>query len=100
VAIEQVNGGSPPGETTVISLMHGGIATSGDAHRYLVKSGVRYSHILDPLTGWPVRDAPRSVTVVAGMCTEAGMLATFAMLQGGDAETFLEKQKLQYWCRR
>lgn len=99
VAIEQI-GEEAREETTVISLLHGGIATSGDAHRYLLKDGVRYSHILDPLTGWPVRDAPRSVTVVAGTCTEAGMLATFALLQGGDAETFLEEQKLRCWCRR
>jgi thiamine biosynthesis lipoprotein len=99
VAIEQA-GEDAREETTVISLQLGGIATSGDAHRYLLKDGVRYSHILDPVTGWPVRDAPRSVTVVAGTCTEAGMLATFAMLQGADAEAFLEEQKVQCWCLR
>jgi thiamine biosynthesis lipoprotein len=57
---------------------------------------VRYGHILNPKTGWPVIDAPRSVTVVAGTCTEAGMLSTLAMLAGPEAETFLEAQQVRY----
>jgi len=43
---------------------------------------------------------PRSVTVAAGRCVEAGMLATFAMLQGRDAEAFLDGQDVRYWCLR
>lgn len=45
-----------------------------------MKDGVQYGHILNPKTGWPVHPAPRSVTVVADSCTEAGLLATLAML--------------------
>ena len=48
-----------------IRLARGGLATSGDARRYLLGDGQRLSHILDPRTGWPIRDAPRSVTVAA-----------------------------------
>ena len=81
----------------LISMKHGGVATSGDAHRFLVKDGVRYGHILDPRTGWPVPDGPRSVTVHADSCTEAGILATLAMLQGDGAETFLQQQQLHYF---
>jgi thiamine biosynthesis lipoprotein len=66
----------------------------------LLKDGIRYSHILNPLTGWPVQDAPRSVTVIAGTCTEAGILATFAMLHGEQAEAFLEQQGVKHWCIR
>jgi thiamine biosynthesis lipoprotein len=84
----------------LIELRSGGLATSGDARRYLLRKGVRYSHILDPRTGWPVTRAPRSVTVVAGSCVEAGLLATLAMLQGSDAESFLEEQGVRWWCRR
>jgi thiamine biosynthesis lipoprotein len=61
---------------------------------------VRYSHILDPRSGWPVAQAPRSVTVAAGRCVEAGMLATFALLQGAGAESFLREQGVRYWCMR
>ena len=66
----------------------------------LERGGVRYSHILDPRTGWPVAGAPRSVTVAAPTCTEAGMLATFAMLRGTDAEAFLDVEGVRSWCLR
>ncbi len=58
---------------------------------------MRYSHILDPTTGWPIADAPRSITVAAGTCVQAGMIATLAMLQGAGAKAFLEAQKFQFW---
>ena len=83
-----------------IDLKEGALATSGDARRFILKDGIRYGHILDPLTGWPVRDAPHSVTVAAATCTEAGMTSTLAMLRGPDAEAFLDAQDALYWCRR
>jgi len=81
-------------------LIRGGIATSGDTRRYLLKDDIRYSHILDPKTGWPVVNAPHSITVVANSCTEAGILATMAMLQGKNAEAFLKDQGVTYWSQR
>ena len=83
-----------------LQLKQGALATSGDANRYLLKDGERYSHILNPRTGWPVRQAPRSVTVLAETCTQAGLLATLAMLQGQKAETFLAEQGGQHWIIR
>jgi thiamine biosynthesis lipoprotein len=83
-----------------IRLSAGALATSGDAKRFLLKDGVRYGHILDPTTGWPVREAPRSVTVAAGTCLDTGMLATFAMLKGRQAEAFLAAQNVQHWVLR
>jgi thiamine biosynthesis lipoprotein len=85
---------------TRISLTLGALATSGDARRYLLRGGKRYGHILDPRTGWPVENAPRSVTVAAPSCTHAGMLATLAMLHGADAESFLDAEDADYWCVR
>jgi len=84
----------------LIRLKTGALATSGDSRRYLLKNGKRYGHILNPLTGWPIEDAPRSITVAADTCTQAGMLATLAMLCGAEAEVFLERQDTQYWCLR
>lgn len=81
-------------------LVRGGLATSGDARRYLLRRGVRYSHVLNPRTGWPVRGAPRSVTVVADSALEAGLLATLALLQGRHAEAFLAEQDVTHWCYR
>jgi FAD:protein FMN transferase len=42
--------------------------------------------------------APRSVTVAASSCTEAGVLATLALLHGARAREFLEEQGVvRYW---
>jgi thiamine biosynthesis lipoprotein len=84
----------------MLDLAQGGLATSGDARRYLLKDGVRYSHILDPRTGWPVMGAPRSVTVAAASCVEAGLTATLAMLHGPAAEKFLVQEGIRAWCIR
>jgi thiamine biosynthesis lipoprotein len=81
----------------VLTLERGALATSGDSRRFLLKDSIRYSHILDPRSGWPVPNAPRSVTVAASSCTEAGLLATLAMLQGAQARSFLEAQQVQHW---
>ncbi|MCW9023217.1 MAG: FAD:protein FMN transferase [Gammaproteobacteria bacterium] len=85
---------------TVLELKSGALTTSGDARRYLLKEGIRYGHILDPRTGWPVRDMPSSVTVAAATCTEAGILSTLAMLKGAEAESFLKQQEVKSWVMR
>ena len=99
VGIESVSSRLPERER-ILSLSIGALATSGDARRYLLRDGVRYSHILDPRTGWPVPDAPRSITVAADTCTQAGMMSTLAMLKGAQAEEFLDAQAVLYWCDR
>ena len=80
-----------------LEIARGGLATSGDARRFLTWRGRRLGHILDPRTGWPVEDAPGSVTVVARTCLEAGTLSTLAYLQGPGARDFLERQGVQFW---
>lgn len=81
-----------------IQLSKGAIATSGDTRKFLFKDGVRYSHVLHPKTGWPVTRAPRTITVVANTCTEAGILATLALLHEEKAEEFLRSENIKYWC--
>jgi thiamine biosynthesis lipoprotein len=97
VAIESVDGGA---SSARLEISCGALTTSGDARRYLLKDGVRYSHILDPRKGWPVRNPPHSVTVAAPTCMEAGILSTFAMLQGRKAEAFLRREGVQSWVVR
>lgn len=84
----------------IISLKSGALATSGDARRFIIKDGVRYGHILNAKTGWPIAKAPRSITVVAPQCIQAGILATLALLQGCNAERFLADQEIKFWARR
>lgn len=78
-------------------LKQGGIATSGDVYRYLLKEGIRYSHILNPHTGWPIVNTPHAVTVVAETCLEAGILATLAILNGKSAKYFLINEEVKFW---
>jgi thiamine biosynthesis lipoprotein len=40
------------------------------------------------------------VTVAGGSCTEAGLLATAALLQGVNAERFLQMQEVRHWVLR
>jgi thiamine biosynthesis lipoprotein len=96
IGIEAARAGESRG-TIIIGLSAGALATSGDARRFLLKDGVRYGHILDPTTGWPIEDAPASITVAADTCTQAGMLSTLAMLQGAGAREFLDAQGVDYW---
>jgi len=98
VGVEAPGPNAPP--ALVLELSRGALATSGDTHRYVLHAGVRYGHILDPRTGWPVRGAPRSVTVAAASCIEAGTLATIALLHGLDAEAFLDDMGARHWCLR
>ena len=98
VGVEQPDGDGPA--LRVIAVERGGLATSGDARRFLLRDGVRYGHVLDPRTGWPVRGAPASVTVLADSCLEEGLLATLALLHGRDAEAFLRGQQARFWCHR
>jgi len=98
VAVESINKANSV--DALVRLNTGSIATSGDSQRYLEKNGIRYSHILNPITGMPVLNAPHSISVAAKSCMQAGMLSTIAMLQGSNAESFLNAQEVQYWIQR
>ena len=87
----------PPRQSPVLQLKQGALATSGDSRRFVLRDGVRYGHVLNPKTGWPVMHAPRSVTVAASSCTEAGLLATLAILHGAKAREFLNEQAVRHW---
>ena len=89
-----------PRAAKVIELTAGALATSGDTFRYVTSNGQRLPHILDPRSGEPVRRAPRSVTVAAATCTNAGMLTTLAMLRGPGAEEFLAAEGVRHWVQR
>ena len=84
-----------------IRLKRGAVASSGSTKKYIVHKGKRYSHILNPLTGYPATDSGfRSITVCGDSCLTAGFLATISFMKGKDAVEFLRAQNVEYYLNR
>ncbi|MGI9592712.1 MAG: FAD:protein FMN transferase [Myxococcota bacterium] len=86
---------APESAVATVDLFAGGIATSGDYERFVVLEGKRYSHLLDPRTGWPV-EGLAGVSVAAPHCLVAGSATTIAMLKGADGAPWLEELGLPH----
>ncbi|MGD2100263.1 MAG: FAD:protein FMN transferase [Desulfobacterales bacterium] len=68
----------------VVSIFNQAFATSGDYRNFFEIDGVRYSHVIDPRTGYPVSNGVVSVSIIADNCTLADGLATAIMVMGVD----------------
>jgi thiamine biosynthesis lipoprotein len=78
-------------------LHHGALASSGDYERCLTIDGIRYGHILNPKTGWPVKKLA-AVSVVSDFCVIAGSASTIAMLKEEQGAAWLDTLGLpHYW---
>ncbi len=66
----------------MLSLEAGGVATSGVSRNFFEYQGERYSHLIDPRTGYPLRSSLTSVTVLAPTCLDADGAATAVMVLG------------------
>lgn len=73
-----------------LALTDGALASSGDYQRCIILDGVRYSHILNPKTGYPVQHFA-SVSVVGDFCVVAGSASTIAMLKEKQGCDWLEQ---------
>ncbi len=67
---------------TVLQITDIGLATSGDYKNFRLHSGVRYSHTLDPRTGWPVTHNLASVSVLSSRAADADGYATALLVMG------------------
>jgi FAD:protein FMN transferase len=72
---------SPRNLVAIVSTFEGAVLTSGDYERFFIADGVRYSHIMDPRSGYPSQGVS-SVTVVAESAALADGIATAAMVLG------------------
>jgi thiamine biosynthesis lipoprotein len=68
----------------VVSIYNQAFATSGDYRNFFELNGVRYSHVIDPRTGYPVSNGVVSVSIIADNCTLADGLATAIMVMGAE----------------
>jgi len=66
----------------VLSLENKAMATSGDYRNYYEIEGIRYSHEIDPRTGYPAQTGVASATVIASNCMDADALATTLIIMG------------------
>ena len=71
------------------------VATSGNYRKYYEKDGIRYSHTIDPKTGYPVKHSLLSVTVISNRCALADAYATAIMAMGlEDALLFIKEKQV------
>lgn len=79
----------------IISIEDKAVATSGNYRAFYMENGIKYSHTIDPRTGYPARNQLLSATVVADNCALADGVATACMVMGKDSSiTFINEHGL------
>ncbi len=81
-----------PGLLDNLELKDAAVATSGDYAQYFIKDNKRYSHILNPKTGYPASSGVASVTVIARDCLTSDALATAIFVLGKERGEALAKK--------
>jgi len=72
------------GVQQILQLTDIALATSGDYRNFFEKDGIRFSHTLDPRTGFPIKHKLASVTVLTNSTMEADAWATALMVMGAE----------------
>jgi thiamine biosynthesis lipoprotein len=68
----------------IIKLKDRSLATSGNYRKFYVENGIKYSHTIDPKTGYPAKNQLLSATIIADECAIADGIATACMVMGKD----------------
>jgi thiamine biosynthesis lipoprotein len=73
-----------PGEKlqAIIRISDRALATSGNYRKFYVENGIKYSHTIDPKTGYPAKNRLLSATILADECAMADGIATACMVMG------------------
>ncbi|MBN2173496.1 MAG: FAD:protein FMN transferase [Bacteroidales bacterium] len=88
------NAGYGEGLNAIVELKDKALATSGNYRKFYEENGIRYSHTIDPKTGYPVQHTLLSVSVLAVDCTTADAFATAFMVLGIEkSKEFLQNRK-------
>lgn len=92
IAVEHPGAGADA-SPVVLALTDAAVATSGDYRNYFEYQGRRYSHAIDPHTGWPVDNGVAAATVIASSVMRADALATAMMVLGPEAGLALAERE-------
>ncbi len=88
------NSNAPQTLKATLTLKNRSMATSGNYRKFFMQNGVKYSHTIDPKTGYPAKNTLLSVTVLAETCIIADAYATAFMVMGLDrSKEFLNKHQ-------
>jgi FAD:protein FMN transferase len=68
----------------IVALSDKSLATSGNYRKFYEFDGVKYTHSINPKTGYPSRDKILSATIIADECSLADAYATACMVMGFD----------------
>jgi len=66
----------------IVNLNNKSLATSGNYRKFYEYEGIKYSHSINPKTGFPARDKLLSATIIADECSIADAFATACMVMG------------------
>ena len=61
------------------------LATSGNYRKFFIENGIKYSHTINPHTGYPVRHTLLSATIISPEAAVADAWATACMVAGKDS---------------
>jgi thiamine biosynthesis lipoprotein len=84
IGIDKPEDNLTPGQTleAIVKISDKALATSGNYRKFYIEDGVKYSHEIDPKTGYPVKNSVLSVSVIADECATADGIATAFMVMG------------------
>ncbi len=77
-----------------VFIDEGFVSVSGDYERYYEANGIRYHHIFDPKTGYPVWNGVHSVAVISENGAEADALSTAFFVLGYDKTVEIYNKKI------
>lgn len=78
----------------IVAITNNSICTSGSYRKFVEEEGIKYSHTINPKTGYPTHQNLLSVTVVTPNCTYADAVATALMVMGlEEGKKFVENHK-------
>jgi thiamine biosynthesis lipoprotein len=87
-----------PGQSlqAIVRITDRALATSGNYRKFFVEDGIKYSHTIDPKTGYPAKNRLLSATILADDCATADGIATACMVMGHEKSIEFIKSNPQF----